>query len=190
MKLFRRTGSLHAADALAGDAPTENIPQVPPASQYPGINPKVQGQLDQILARVRAEAQTREQRAVPFAASLDNERRRWYGWGTTMPDQRQPMARRYVRVPAPAPAPLPPVPVTAAESASRMSRLAYPPPDATRDRYAAVMRQVSAYTGTRSSFDWPAAWTSARPGQAEEPVTYWTPQHAPRLAIEAPEEAA
>ena len=82
---------------------------------------------------------------------------------------------------------LPPVvPVTAEESASRMARLTYPAPDATREQYAACMRQVSAWTGTRSGFDWPAAWTSARPGPAEPPVTCWTPQHAPLLAIEAP----
>ena len=82
---------------------------------------------------------------------------------------------------------LPPVvPVTAEESASRMARLTYPAPDATREQYAACMRQVSAWTGTRSGFDWPAAWTSARPGPAEPTVTCWTPQHAPLLAIEAP----
>ena len=86
------------------------------------------------------------------------------------------------------PAPL--TPVTAAESASRMARLTYPAPDATREQYAACMRQVSAWTGTRSGFDWPAAWTSARPGPAEVPVTCWTPQRAPLLAIEAPREVA
>jgi hypothetical protein len=75
-------------------------------------------------------------------------------------------------------------PVTAEESASRIGRLTYPPLDATRDQYAAVMRQVSAFTGTRSPFEQPATW-AARPGQRPETVIVWTPQRAARLAIEA-----
>ncbi len=89
--------------------------------------------------------------------------------------------RPYPRIPAFSP----PVPVTAAESADRIARLVYPPYGAPREQWAAVMRQVSAWTGTRSMYDQPEAWTAARPGPAEAPVTAWTPQRPALLAIEA-----
>ena len=139
--------------------------------------PEVERQLAGIVAQAEAER----------AAHAED----WYG--LTELDNPPAHDRPYVPaltavLAATTPAPL--TPVTAAESASRMARLTYPAPDATREQYAACMRQVSAWTGTRSGFDWPAAWTSARPGPAEVPVTCWTPQRAPLLAIEAPREVA
>jgi hypothetical protein len=75
--------------------------------------------------------------------------------------------------------------VTAAESRSRMGRLAYPPYDAPRGQWAAVMRQVGAYTGTRSAYDRPEAWRTARAGDRQQPVTVWSQQRPALLAIEA-----
>ena len=176
MNIFRRRErhGLHVADPLT-EAP--GYPQTATQS----LSPHVRAELDRLRGQALAEQQAAREHGP------------WYGHGMTMPDQRAAHDRPYVPATAAIAAitaPPPPVPVTAAESASRMARLAYPEPDATRERYAAVMRQVSAYTGTRSAFDWPAAWTSARPGVPEAPVTCWTLLSAPPLAIEAPKEVA
>jgi len=57
-------------------------------------------------------------------------------------------------------------PVSAAEAQDRLRRIAYPPAGSFPERYAAVMWQVSAATGTSSRWERPATW--------------------PRHAIEAP----
>ena len=155
--------------------PFTAVPESAPAP--PAWSPEVARQIAELTAQAEAEE----------AAQAEA----W--WGLTELDNPPAHDRPYVPaltavLAATTPPPL--IPVTAEESASRMARLTYPAPDATREQYAACMRQVSAWTGTRSGFDWPAAWTSARPGPAEATVTYWMPQHAPLLAIEAPRDVA
>jgi len=77
-------------------------------------------------------------------------------------------------------------PVPAPESASRIARLTYPPPDGTREQYAAMARQVSAFTGTRSRTEqpagWPAVFRTAGPGR---PVMAWDADRPPLLALPA-----
>lgn len=118
----------------------------------------------------------------PGTPPLMDEDPRWYGpAGITMPDNRAPMSRPYLPEPEHWHAPL-----SADESRDRVRRVTYPPAVvATRDRYAAVMCQVSAATGTRSPYEHPAMWGAARPGTRREAVITWSWQREPLLAIEA-----
>lgn len=52
----------------------------------------------------------------------------------------------------------PPFQMTAAESRQAVAAITYPPPGAGPERYAAVMCQAGAATGTSSTYEWPAAW--------------------------------
>ena len=108
---------------------------------------------------------------------------RWGEWDT--PANREPMR------PVP-PVVFPPVPVPADESARRMAVLVYPPAgDATRDHYAAVLRQAGAYTETRTEFEQASAWywlPAMRGGEWALALT-WAWQRDPLLAIAAKESA-
>ena len=166
-RLFQRHRPVPNPGHLGGGyegALMENAPAVDLQDDGSRMEPFPRYDADAEWVRARRDRPAEETHEPPLPQD-------WYGHGPTRFDNFPPPAPRDYAPEAaawqgpplftpltdrPAPPPLPDGLV------ARMARLVYPPFGAPPERWAAVMRQVRAYTGTATGYEQPAAWGCLR----------------------------